>query len=520
MDALTAGELSSKRRERSPSDPEVAQSQVMTKPAAKRPKVAGETLSAGIPERMPNDDSAMPSLDPALKIKRVLDDFRGLPEIGHCRTKLHEAKFGKEDQYVYAELLEEFEEKIEQEVTPNEMLVKELAQVYAEGSSVTSGKLDKPFRLRVTHPGCEVEKDITICEDQNEDMLRQLFNHSTVAGYGDVQTQETKVDESVRSAREISTSGFSVPPQLIEEIRSHWSKNFIPSRVRVEPYKIHTYGPGGHFKAHRDTPANGLVGTFLVGLGDTTGGDHLEVGSSCFKALAGRWVAFYPDTPHRVSQIRKGYRAVIAFKMYRESIGQDEIEDRNGPLVARIRACVSKMKAPFGLFLEHKYCMGTQHLSGMDAVVHSSLQRLDGVQVRLLPIVTRCGSTWRDHDGCEEEEDEEDCFWADVYPFTTAHVEYSFALNSENSEDKARAKKALNTPSLSWLRDMNEHVPFYYTDLKATTITWSSEVKETINHTGNEAEAWREDSIYLSYAIVVLPIKKPNASSEAAAISH
>ncbi|KAA1472313.1 hypothetical protein DENSPDRAFT_173650 [Dentipellis sp. KUC8613] len=461
----------------------------------------------------------MPSLDPALKIKRVLDgSLRRLPEIGHCRTKIHEAKVDKIRYYSNSILREELKEEIEQEFTPNEMLVQELARIYSEGSSVTSGELDKPFHLKITHPGCELETDITISEDQNGDMLRRLFDHSTVAGYGDVQTQETKVDQSVRSAREISASGFTVPPELIEEIRFHWSKNFIPSGVRVEPYKIHTYGPGGHFKAHRDTPANGLVGTFLVGLGDTTGGKHLEVGPSSFEASAGHWVAFYPDTPHRVSQIRKGYRAVIAFKIYREGVVQDDIEDRDGPLAARIRACVSKMSAPFGLLLEHQYCMGTQQLSGTDAIVHSSLQRLDGVQVRLLPIATECGAEWGHPHGYDNEEG--DSFWARVYPFTTAHVEYAFAFDSKNSEDRARAEEALKSPSLSWLQDMDEDVPFYYTDLKATTITWSSEEQETVNHTGNEAEAWREDSIYLSYAIVVLPIKKPDASSEAAAIDQ
>ncbi|TFY64084.1 hypothetical protein EVG20_g6062 [Dentipellis fragilis] len=489
MDAQPIVSLS-KRHERSSSD-QVSQTQASTKPAAKRFRGDEHPSPArGDGILVPEDDDAMPAaLAPALKIKRVMDEVWRLPIIGHCRTKIIEAKLEKSSYSGY-ELEEEVYHQVQQDMTENEHLVKELGKIYEEGSSVTSGILDNAFRLKITYPGCEVEKDITASEDQNSDMLQQLFDHSAVAGYGDVQTQETKIDESKRSE---SIGATTLPP----------------NRVRVEPYKIHIYGPGGHFKAHRDTPANGLVGTFLVGLGDTTSGDHLEVASSRFRASAGHWVAFYPDTSHRISEIRRNYRAVIAFKIFRENIGEDEIEDRNGPLVARIAACVRKMKAPFGLFLEHKYCMGTRELSGTDAALYTSLQRQDGVHVHLLPIVIESGATWSQYD----EDDEEDEFWAKVHPFTNPYVEYASALAGGRSEDKTRAKQALNDPSLSWVQGMDKKTPFYYADFEATMITWSSEEQETVNHVGNEAEAWREDSIYLSYAVVVLPVKSNDTDS-------
>ena len=81
---------------------------------------------------------------------------------------------------------------------------------------------------------------------------------------------KTEIDSEVRNAREIPASEFEVEPEFLGEIQELWGKHFLPRVVRAEPYKIHLYGPGGHFKSHRDTPETGLVGTFLVGLGDTS----------------------------------------------------------------------------------------------------------------------------------------------------------------------------------------------------------------------------------------------------------
>ena len=107
--------------------------------------------------------------------------------------------------------------------------------------------------------------------------------------------------------------------ELIKRVERLWSKCFLPKAVRATPHKIHIYGPGGQFKPHMDTPEQNLVGTFLVGLGDTTEpGKHLVLGGSAhYGSPACRWVAFYPDIPHEVTPIKSGYRAVIAFKIFR-----------------------------------------------------------------------------------------------------------------------------------------------------------------------------------------------------------
>ena len=99
-------------------------------------------------------------------------------------------------------------------------------------------------------------------------------------------TLETKVDHEVRNAREISASEFQVKPKFLRQIQKLWKEHFLPLNVRAEPYKIHLYGPGGHFKSHRDTPETGLVGTFLVCLGDTSSASagHFRIGDKTLRA--------------------------------------------------------------------------------------------------------------------------------------------------------------------------------------------------------------------------------------------
>lgn len=63
-----------------------------------------------------------------------------------------------------------------------------------------------------------------------------------------------------------------------------------------------------------------------------------------------------------------------------------------------------------------------------------------------------------------------------------------------------------NDESIEWLGSLNE-VPFYSID-SATGATWHSFKQEGSEHTGNESRPEDEDSIYLTHAMVVLPINR------------
>ncbi|EIW58619.1 uncharacterized protein TRAVEDRAFT_124283, partial [Trametes versicolor FP-101664 SS1] len=392
----------------------------------------------------------------------------------------------------------------------------------ANSRNYAYGYMDEPFSLRVNRPGCEFDGPILpnrnshksqVWNAKKHDLrwelhtrLQQWYNSASVSGFGDVREQVTKIDESVRTAREINTSEFTVGDELLRRVENIWKEQFVPGcDVRAEPYKIHLYGPGGHFDTHRDTPQKDLMGTFLVGLGDTADHGALVVDGKHLKAHPGSWCAFYPDVPHEVTRLSDGYRAVVAFKIFRASSSTgagDGDTQKTAEVRRRLAEVVPKMKAPYGLLLEHKYCLGTDEFSGFDGLLvdavraHSS-GRFD---VHHLPVVVSSWSVWGSENDDPYEEYAVHCS-TNVYPFTNGHIDY---LNSVPAE-KSYGSATHTACGCAWLEDVKD-LQFYAVDLsRRTMFPFKHETNETCNHVGNEAQAWREDSVYLSYALLVLP---------------
>ncbi|EIW58620.1 uncharacterized protein TRAVEDRAFT_168233 [Trametes versicolor FP-101664 SS1] len=263
---------------------------------------------------------------------------------------------------------------------------------------------------------------------------------------------------------------------------------------------------------HRDTPQKDLVGTFLIGLGDTAFSGGLVVNGETMEARPGSWCAFYPDVPHYVKELgADGYRASIAFKIFRAPTPlwrSNRQSEKTEQVRQRIADIVAEVEAPFGLLLEHKYSLGTDEFSGFDALIVGAIRSRfsgPGFEVRHIPVVVEEHARWGDED--EEDEFSMMCDTT-VYPFTACHIDF---LNEDVSE-----KDILD--GSEWL-DGVKNVPFYSVDLSDRTMfPYKEEEKETVNHTGNEAQAWRADSVYLSYALMVLP-KAEKDTVEAAAAS-
>jgi 2OG-Fe(II) oxygenase superfamily len=343
------------------------------------------------------------------------------------------------------------------------------------------------FDLRITRPGCEFTSKSWRFSREIEGLLHDWFENSAISGYGDMQSLETKVDHEVRNAREIPASEFEVKPEFLQYIQKLWGEHFLPHSVRAEPYKIHLYGPGGHFKSHRDTPETGLVGTFLVGLGDTSSAStgHFHIGNKMLKARAGSWVAFHPDVPHEITKLEDGYRAVMAFKIFRAKNGSEDVLPAK--LEARMKTILDQIPTPFGLFTTHQYSIGTTRLNGFDALLSAYARSRHDTQAHMLPVVTEFNGE------AFFEEQSESVTTSRVYPFTGAHVDMLLNRNV------VQAKK-----EVQWLDELSD-IPFYTWDLKASSEVWQEDYPEGTGFTGNEADSSREDSIYLSYAILFLP---------------
>jgi hypothetical protein len=132
--------------------------------------------------------------------------------------------------------------------------------------------------------------------------------------------------------------------------------------------------------------------------------------------------------------------------------------------------------------------MGTTSLNGFDALLSAYAFSRKDVEACMMPVVTTFSGEIFDNDDLESEAESQ------VYPFTRAHVDILLRKNV------AQAQK-----DIKWLDGLDE-IPFYTWDTKATLEIWREEHPNGLNYTGNEADSTREDSIYLSYAILFLPL--------------
>jgi hypothetical protein len=100
--------------------------------------------------------------------------------------------------------------------------------------------------------------------------------------------------------------------------------------IPPELYKINSYGPGGMFKAHQDTPrGQNHLGTLVVALPS-----HFEGGEFVLRksgkemafdwSTSGRkdhphdlhWVFFYADIEHEIMPVKSGYRLTVSYHIF------------------------------------------------------------------------------------------------------------------------------------------------------------------------------------------------------------
>jgi len=350
--------------------------------------------------------------------------------------------------------------------------------------------------------------------------LPQWYENSHSSGFGNVKTLETEINVDVRNAREINSSEFTVGQKLIKRVEGLWSMHFLPERVCAVPYKIHIYGPEGQFKPHMDTPEKNLVGTFLVGLGDTTRpGQHLVLnGSKRYGSPAKYWVAFYPDIPHEVTRIVSGYRAVIAFKIFRRDsapetpltgvpeavLGTPEAlasNDFNMDLLVAVESVLADLCGigkPFAFHLTHLYNKSLIEPVGFDNILFLTAMKQRVTHVRLLPVL--CKRRYSHYEGeedyasCYEEIKEGNEVQSSVYPFTDAHMDFFLG-----------DKGALERESVQWLKGL-EGITFWSLSANwKAGVMWSENHVEGAGYTGNESRAHDEYSVYLTWAMIVFP---------------
>ena len=213
-----------------------------------------------------------------------------------------------------------------------------------------------------------------------------------------------------------------------------------------------------------------------------------SIGDKTLRAERDTWVAFHPDKPHEVTKLKKGYHAVLAFKIIRVDNKPDVLPAQ---LEDRVKRILDQIPALFGLLTSHQYSIGTNSLTEFDILIMAYARSRNNTQAHMLPVVTKfTGEAYDDYFDPEEGESYSE---SRVYPFTRSHVDILL------EKDVDQSKKAI-----MWLNKWSD-IPFYSWDIDASLQVWKEDHPDGANYTGNEADSQQEDSVYLSHAILFLP---------------
>ncbi len=224
-------------------------------------------------------------------------------------------------------------------------------------------------------PGLTVKGLGEIAFPLSKEQAAAFIELAEAAPYG--KGTKTEYDEDVRKCWQLDAKyfAFKAPPwkrhlkEVLEKVREDLG---IAGRISAQPYKLLLYGPGGHFKAHRDTEKlDAMFGTLIVALpsGHAGGQLHIRHGGVAatvdFSAEAHRHefqhAAFFADCEHEVVPVTDGNRFCVVYNLVLEE-GDPEVlnqsaGDHAGPLgkllenVANDRA----IGTPTVILLEHHY---------------------------------------------------------------------------------------------------------------------------------------------------------------------
>ncbi|TCD66844.1 hypothetical protein EIP91_000798 [Steccherinum ochraceum] len=215
-----------------------------------------------------------------------------------------------------------------------------------------SGTVELPSGGLVLYYGKGHDTRCIDFSNPDEEDLKHLAEACDVATFG-VDDKEVN-DDSYRKAGKLNTSQFCTnfnvyESGLLSVIRDSFLEGDSAGReIRPELYKLNVYGPGGFFKAHKDTPRGTEMFGSLVLVLPTV---H-EGGALILRENEDEWtfdsartinehitptigyVAFWSDVEHEVKPMVSGYRVTATYNLYYGSAPSPKHEIVNPSLIA------------------------------------------------------------------------------------------------------------------------------------------------------------------------------------------
>ena len=192
------------------------------------------------------------------------------------------------------------------------------------------GTLNSPEQLKLVYENDDGNWCSVTFPGVQPALLQQLLSVCSVASFG-VGGEEV-TDKSYRDALKLDPKRFlsSFHPWDAQLLATIQQSMFPDLQIRAELYKLNIYsGPGGHFKAHIDTPRSGdMFGSLVVCLPTQfTGGElvtrhkgqevRFDWSSSPDNPMKKvSWAAFFSDVEHEVLPVTDGHRLTLTYNLY------------------------------------------------------------------------------------------------------------------------------------------------------------------------------------------------------------
>jgi hypothetical protein len=205
----------------------------------------------------------------------------------------------------------------------SESLLSTLAEITGTGKFHSTGAV--PFFF----PGLEVEGFGELAFPVAASQVRDLILLSEAAPYG--QGSRTIFDETVRKCWQIDAAHFSFGSSqwsaFLERTLDTICEDLgIRGEISAHPYKLLIYGPGGHFKAHKDTEKlDAMFGTLVIALPSKHEGGRLFIRHDGRESVVDfsreqhrydfQHAAFFADCEHEVEPVLGGYRCCIVYNL-------------------------------------------------------------------------------------------------------------------------------------------------------------------------------------------------------------
>jgi hypothetical protein len=456
----------------------------------------------------------------AVKLKNLIDNAHEyLPRIGRCLSL--ELEYKRMHIECEGDEIEEEEEPINPKMKRRWM---------EEAQKWKLQKLQDNLAKIYEFAGCRMKRDgfedssievlgqkIQSLKDISKEDIQKWYATGVDSGFGNVIKQETQHDTQVRASRELDVSQFTVSQELLDNIALKWGEVFVPSSVNliaddvvlsrygqkfipesvmVQPYKIVIYGPGDHFRPHRDTPEKNLCGTFLISLFEDCNprnvfeiSEHGEYNSwSSYRGNG--WCAFYPDIPHRVKSLDSGYRAILSFKLFSKKFEPPVEWSMNAATRIKLddfAKDIQNLQVPVGILCRHHYGYDSESIYGPDKLLLDAFKS-KGLRVEMKPVLIHLfGKGPEPMYGNPPGE-----VSSQVFSITDEELDYVHRCLSGEKENPKFAKS-------------DKDIVFLDGQRRGCIGLWEYDEEESIEHTGNESQPHSENSVYVRYAAIVTP---------------